>query len=88
MTNSPTAFEEMQNKILLRRAALEAAHATVNYKISELKKFFSREQIRCWYIQRDRIVWELKRLPTPEQIQQNAKRVNYSNSLKFNKHTK
>lgn len=85
MKNPPLASSEMQNKILLRRQALEAAHETINYKIKNLKQFFSREQIRCWYIQRDRLVWELRRLPTPEQIQQNAKRINYSNSLKFNK---
>lgn len=84
MSNTPQASSEMQNKILLRRAALEAAHETINYKIKNLKKFYSREQIRCWYIQRDKIVWELRHMPTAEQIQQNAKRVNYSNSLKYN----
>jgi hypothetical protein len=74
---------EMQNKILLKRQALEAARATLNYKIQNLKKFFSREQVRCWYIQRDRIVFQLRQLPTEEQIQANAKRINYSNSTKY-----
>lgn len=74
---------EMKNKILLKRQALEAARATLNYKIQNLKKFFSREQVRCWYIQRDRIVFQLRQLPTEEQIQANAKRINYSNSTKY-----
>lgn len=73
----------MQNKILLHRQALEAARATLNYKIKNLKKFFSREQVRCWYIQRDRIVWQLRQLPTEEMIQHDAKRINYSNSTKY-----
>lgn len=73
----------MKNKIIERRAALEAAHGTVNFKIKELKKFFSREQIRCWYIQRDRIVWELNQLPTEEMLQRDAKRINFSNSSKI-----
>jgi hypothetical protein len=78
----------MKNKILLRRQALEAAHATVNYKIANLKHLFSRQQVRCWYIYRDRLVWELKQLPTEEQLQQGAKRVNYSNSSKIKSHGK
>lgn len=68
--------EEMRNKILLRRQALEAARATLNYKIQELKHLFSREQVRCWYVQRDRIVWELRQLPTEKEIQKDALRVN------------
>lgn len=84
MSAKPTGVsDEMKNKILLRRQALEAAHATINYKIKNLKHLFSREQVRCWYINRDRIIWELRQLPTEEQIQQGAKRVNFSNSTKY-----
>jgi hypothetical protein len=72
----------VKNKILLRRQALEASLETVRYKIKNLKPFFSRQQVSCWYIYRDKLIWELNQLPTPEQIQQSAKRINYSNSLK------
>lgn len=77
------ALEEMKNKILLRRQALEASRETLNYKIQNLRHLFSREQVRCWYIQRDRIVWELNHLPTEQMIQKGAKRINYSNSTKY-----
>jgi hypothetical protein len=72
-----------KNKILERRQALEAARDTINYKIKNLRKFFSREQVRCWYILRDKIVWQLRQLPTEEMIQKDAKRINYSNSTKY-----
>lgn len=84
MNSSPQASSEMQNKILLKRQALEASRETLNYKIKHLNMFYSREQVRCWRIQRDKIVAELRALPTEAQLQQGAKRINYSNSLKFN----
>ena len=77
------ALEQIKNKILLKRQALEAARDTVNFQIANLKPWYSRQQIRCWYIQRNKIVADLAKLPTEAQIQQDAKRVNYSNSTKY-----
>lgn len=84
MNDSPQASSEMQNKILLKRQALEASRETLNYQIRNLNMYYSREQVRCWRIQRDKIVAELRALPTEAQIQQGAKRINFSNSLKYN----
>lgn len=83
MTPSDDRCEEMKNKILERRRTLEAARDTLNYKIRTLNIYYSREQVRCWRIQRDKIVKELRALPTEAMIQANAKRVNYSNSTKY-----
>ena len=63
----------MKNKILERRATLEAALETLHYKIKTLNLYYSREQVRCWYIQRNKIVAELKALPTAEQVAHSAK---------------
>jgi hypothetical protein len=88
-SNAPASVQDnMKNKILERRAALEAAHETLNYQIKHLKKFYSREQVRCWYVNRDRIVWTLDHMPTEEQIQKDAKRINFSNSSKIKSHAK
>jgi hypothetical protein len=73
----------MKNKIIERRAALEAALETVRFQIKNLKKHFSKEQVRCWYVHRDSLLKSLAKLPTEEIIQRNAKRVNYSNSSKI-----
>lgn len=80
---APQALEDMKNKILLRRKALEAALETVNYKIKNLHKYFSAEQRRCWYVHRRNLREQLDLLPTEAMIQKNAKRINYSNSTKF-----
>lgn len=74
MANPPLAFTEMQNKILAKRASLEAAIATVKYKIDNLKPFFSRPQIRCWYIQRNALCAQLEKLPTEKQVREWAAR--------------
>lgn len=73
----------MKNKIIERRAALEAALETVRYQIKNLKKYYSREQVRCWYVHRDKLIKDLAKLPTEEIIQRNAKRINFSNSSKI-----
>ena len=39
------ALEQMKNKILLKRQALEAARDTVNFQIANLKTWYSRKQI-------------------------------------------
>lgn len=64
----------MRNKILERRAALEAALQTVRYQIANLQKFYSREQVRCWRKHRDSLIQKLKELPTPEQVAASARR--------------
>lgn len=74
-----------QNKILLKRKALEAALETIRFKIKHLQKYYSREQVRCWYVERNNLVRHLHGLPTEKQIQQSCKRVNFSNSFKYNK---
>ena len=74
MNSSPLALEDMQNKILAKRKVLEASIASVNYKIDNLKPFFSREQIRCWYIQRNSLCAQLKELPTEKEVREWAKR--------------
>lgn len=63
----------MENKIITRRRALEAALETVNYKIANLKPHYSVPQIRCWYKERQTICEQLRYLPTVEQVKQNAK---------------
>lgn len=65
----------MKSKLLSHREALEASLETVNYKISNLKKYFSREQVRCWYWYRNDLVKKLKEFPTVEQIKQSQKRM-------------
>ena len=70
----------MKNKILERRAALEAALITINFKIKTLKPHYSREQVRCWYVLRKQLCSQLKNLPTVQQVQAGAKRLNYSNT--------
>ena len=44
------------NKLLEERERVtrEALH-TVNFQIRELKRFYSREQVRCWYINRRKL---------------------------------
>lgn len=64
----------MENLIITRRRVLEAALSTVRYKIANLQPYFSREQIRCWYRERNAIVAKLKELPTIEQVKADAKR--------------
>jgi hypothetical protein len=68
-------LSEMENKILSRRKALEASLQTVNYKIVNLKRFFSKEQIRCWYVERKKYCDQLKGLPTVEQVKSDAKKL-------------
>lgn len=64
----------MRNKIIDKRTALEAALATVRYQIANLKKHYSREQVRCWYVRRDSLIKQLKGLPTVEQVKADARR--------------
>lgn len=75
----------MRNKIIDKRTALEAALSTVRYQIKHLRKFYSREQVRCWRVRRNSLIAQLKALPTEKQIQAGCKRVNYSNSSKFSR---
>lgn len=58
-----------ENKIIARRRALEAALDTVNYKIQHLKPYYSREQIRCWYIERNKLHEKLRMLPTDRDLE-------------------
>ena len=81
--SNDAALEEMKNKILLKRQALEAARATLNYQIKELSKYYSKEQVLVWRARRNKVVRSLRELPTEKQIQQGCLRVNYSNSTKF-----
>lgn len=76
---------ENKNLIIVRRQTLAAALETVRYKIKHLQNYYSREQVRCWFRERNKIVRELRYLPTDEQIQAGAKRVNFSNSSKIQK---
>lgn len=64
----------MENKIIARRRALEAALATVRYQIANLKKHYSPEQVRCWYKHRDSLIKALEALPAIEQVRADAKR--------------
>lgn len=79
--NPAEAFEEMKNKILLKRASLIAAIETLNYKINHLSQFFSKPQIRCWKQEKKVLQFKLGNLPTEKQIQDGAKRINYSNTM-------
>lgn len=64
----------MENKLIERRRALTEALDTVRYQIKHLKKFYSREQVRCWYVRRNALKAELDALPTEEQIRQMARK--------------
>lgn len=75
----------MKNKIIEKREALKAAIATLDYKIANLRQFFSPLQVRCWRINRRTLYNQLCNLPTERMIQQGAKRINYSNSSKIKK---
>jgi hypothetical protein len=50
----------MRSKVEEKIAALEAALKTVNYQIDTLQPYFSRPQIRCWYIHRNKLSQQLK----------------------------
>lgn len=64
----------MENKIISRRRVLEAALHTVRFRIANLQPHYSREQIRCWYRERNMIIRELRALPTEQQVRENAKK--------------
>jgi hypothetical protein len=63
----------MENKIITRRRALEAALKTVRYQIKHLQPYYSREQIICWEKHRDSLIRQLELLPTEEEVRKNAK---------------
>lgn len=63
----------MENKIITRRRALEAALKTVRYQIDNLQPFYSREQVRCWRKHRDSLIRQLELLPTEAEVKANAK---------------
>lgn len=70
-----------KNKIVERRMALEAALKTVEYQIEKLQPFYSVHQVRIWKQSRRTLREKLKHFRRAEKlIQQNAKRLNYSNS--------
>lgn len=73
----------MKNKILEKRASITEAIATLKYQIKHLRIHYSKEQVRCWRIRRYNLERQLESLPTEEQLQRGAKRVNYSNSTKY-----
>lgn len=75
----------MKNKILLKREALEASISTLTYQIVNLRIHCSKEQVRCWRVHRYNLKIQLAALPTEKQLQQGAKRVNFSNSSKIQK---
>lgn len=86
MNDLPTGVDdEMQNKILVKRKTLQSSIELLSYKIENLRIYYSKEQVRCWRVNRYNLKQELAKLPTEEQIQKNAKRINYSNSTKFDK---
>lgn len=63
----------MENKLIEHRRAIESALAVVNYKIENLKDFYSSEQVRCWYRERNMLAFKLSTLPTEEQVRELAK---------------
>lgn len=75
----------MRNKILIRRASLTASIAMLNYQIQMLSPHFTDVEVNHWIDRHRALTLELESLPTEEKIQENAKRVNYSNSTKFDK---
>ena len=50
----------MKSKLSEKVETLKAALETVNHKIKNLKPYYSREQVRCWYVNRNNLVKELK----------------------------
>ena len=62
------AFEEMQNKILQRRAILIEAIGTLDYQLEHLQNFYSKQQVRCWKKYRAALRKQLKKLPTEEEL--------------------
>jgi hypothetical protein len=73
MQTPPLALEDMQNKILQRRRALEASLFTLDYKIENLKPFFSHLQVSTWIADREEISRQLGILPTDAQVKAWAK---------------
>jgi len=51
--------------------------------VDNLRIYYSKEQVRCWCVNRYSLKKQLEGLPTEQQIQKGAKRINYSNSTKF-----
>jgi len=81
-TNGPaSSFEEMKNKILLKRAALEAAIETLTYQIDHWRQWSSKAQIWVWRVRRYNLRKQLETLPTEKMLQEGAKRINYSNTM-------
>lgn len=72
-----------KNMIIVRREALEAELAKLDYQLKNSQQFYSRAQVRCWRVRRRTVYKMLFALPTDAQLQQGAKRVNYSNSSKI-----
>lgn len=73
----------MKNKIIEKRLALTEELAKLDYQLKHRQQFFSRAQVRCWRVRRRTVYNALFALPTDAQLQQGAKRINYSNSSKI-----
>lgn len=61
----------MNNKLLESKlcATREALH-TVNYQIRELKSFYSREQVRCWFVHRRKLKETIRMLEAEKKTQE------------------
>jgi hypothetical protein len=49
----------MKSKLSEKVATLKAALETVNHQIKNLKPFYSAQQVRCWYLHRNKLVKDL-----------------------------
>jgi hypothetical protein len=65
----------MKSKLSEKVSALQAALETVRYQIRELKAYYSRPQVRAWYLYRDKLIFQLRQLePLLQAQEENTKR--------------